>query len=183
MTGSELRPPLSVHGEAQRESHVTWHCPSVTQVLHVDLTVLERLRAHCQIGARDFEAGGQLFGTVTLTSVSIVRATGPYAKDQRSRYQYRSNPIEAQRAINALASEGLLFLGEWHTHAEATPGASTADIKTMALINEHSQTNVSALFLLIVGYAPLSRGIAVYSTSGSILQRWNMVKPPASHLT
>jgi integrative and conjugative element protein (TIGR02256 family) len=172
MTGSKLRLPLTFRGEAQRESCMTWHCATVGQSLHVNRTVLERLREHRQIRKRDSEAGGQLFGTVTSDSVSIVRATGPYATDQRSRYQYRSNPIEAQRTINALAIEGLLFLGEWHTHAEATPDASAADIKTMALINEHSQTNVSALFLLIVGCAPLPNGIAVYSTSGSNLKRW-----------
>ena len=173
MTGSKLGPSLTVRKEAQRESCMTWHCAAVGQPLHVNRTVLERLREHRQIRTRDFEAGGQLFGTVTSDSVSIVRATGPYAKDQRSRYLYRSNPIEAQRTINALATEGLLFLGEWHTHAEATPDASAADIKTMALINEHSKTNVSALFLLIVGYASLPNGIAVYSTSGASLQRWD----------
>ncbi|EIJ34969.1 Mov34/MPN/PAD-1 family protein [Thiothrix nivea] len=97
------------------------------------------------------EAGGQLFGIIENNIVRVVCATGPYKGDIRSRYCYRSNPIQAQKEINQQSQSGLLYLGEWHTHAENNPTASNIDIATMQKLIMSSTLNTNLVLMLIVG--------------------------------
>lgn len=180
MTGSRVRRRADADDGARINIDAVWCSPEITQVLWIKATVVQWIHPHRQTRSSDREAGGQLFGTVNTESVTVVRATGPYQNDQRSRFHYRSNPSEAQRAIDSLAKEGLIFLGEWHTHAEPTPRASAADISTMELIRRNSKTNTSMLFLVIAGYASPPNGIAVYSTSKDGLEHWNASPSPNS---
>jgi integrative and conjugative element protein (TIGR02256 family) len=117
------------------------------------------------------EAGGQLFGSVTDAVVSVELAVGPHKGDDRTRYSYRSNPIAAQKCIEANHALGLRYLGEWHTHAEASPKASGADRDTMRSLYRRSSLNVSALLLLIRGTDALPGGASLYiCVSGELKQ-------------
>jgi len=163
-----------VESAAPNGPEPSWFNARVVQSLSVDASVLLRISQYRQTRARDREAGGQLFGSVSATRVTISRATGPYETDHRSRCSYRSDPTEAQRAIDAMAKEGLIFLGEWHTHAEPIPRASTADVSTMEQIRRNSKTNTSTLFLIIVGNATGANGVSVYSVSETGLELWQI---------
>ena len=94
-----------------------------SQELHVDMVVLKHVSKYRQTTSRSTEAGGQLFGAFDNEKICVVEATGPYIGDYRSRSSYRSNPVAAQRAIEERSLRGLLYLGEWHTHAEDHPVA------------------------------------------------------------
>jgi integrative and conjugative element protein (TIGR02256 family) len=135
---------------------------------------LSHVRGHRQLSSRATEAGGQLFGTITADLIDVTKATGPYTGDERSRYRYRSNPAAAQRAIQEQSQAGLLYLGEWHTHAEDLPGASGLDDDAMQLLLARSQLNSNALLMLIVGRVETIAGLSLFTVAPERVYRWNL---------
>lgn len=131
---------------------------------------------HRQTSARSTEAGGQLFGHVDNDRVHVICATGPYPDDERTRYRYRSNPLAAQRAIEIQNRAGLLYLGEWHTHAEDFPTASALDHDAMQRLMSNSSLNSNALLMLIVGRSVESNGLALFSISVDRTQAWILAR-------
>ena len=91
----------------------------------------------------------------------IIRATGPYKSDERSRFGYRSHVDSAQKAIDEQYKLGLLYLGEWHTHAEDHPSASHMDGDAMSRLMSNSKLNSSSLLMLIVGRASGPSGLSL----------------------
>ncbi len=136
--------------------------------------VLSHVRKHRQLSSRAPETGGQLFGTITAELVDVTKATGPYVGDERSRYRYRSNPTAAQHAIQEQSQAGLLYLGEWHTHAEDFPNASGLDRDSMQLLLTRSQLNSNALLMLIVGRVETAAGIALFTVTAERAYQWHL---------
>lgn len=120
------------------------------------------------------EAGGQLFGSIQTSDVIVSVATGPYRGDQRWRTSYRSNAKAAQRAIDELSKKELLYLGEWHTHPEDFPKASSADHDAMKRLCDASRTRMSTLLMVIQGRSDDIAGIALYSSGPGGLVRWTV---------
>jgi integrative and conjugative element protein (TIGR02256 family) len=134
-----------------------------------------------QTSERATEAGGQLFGAITPELILVSRATGPYPGDERSRYRYRSDPAAAQRAIRQQSKSGLLYLGEWHTHAEDAPDASGLDDDAMRRILERSQLNSNALLMLIVGRNTTVVGLGLWTVAAERVHQWDLeTLPPAA---
>lgn len=146
----------------------------VAQRVELSPQVLAHVRQHRQTTARATEAGGQLFGTITPELIIVSKATGPYPGDERSRYRYRSNPAAAQRAIQEQSRIGLLYLGEWHTHAEDHPDASGLDDEAMRLLLARSQLNSNALLMLIVGRKATIPGLALSTVTHALAHQWRL---------
>lgn len=136
--------------------------------------VQEHLAGHRQHHFWSREAGGQLFGRFDANTMQVLEASGPYRKDTRSRYSYRSNPESAQRSINAYKGRDLHYVGEWHTHPQHYPEPSSEDLDTVGQVVRRSELRVSALLLLIQGLAAGPTGLAVYSCDGTNLTRWGL---------
>jgi integrative and conjugative element protein (TIGR02256 family) len=150
------------------------HLSGVDQRVQLSADVLSHMRGHRQISSRATEAGGQLFGTITAELIDVTKATGPYTDDERSRYRYRSNPAAAQRAIQEQSQAGLLYLGEWHTHAEDLPSASGLDDGAMQQILARSQLNSNALLMLIVGRVETVTGLALFTVAPERVYQWSL---------
>lgn len=99
------------------------------------------------------------------------RVTGPYLSDEKARYFFRSNPHRAQAAIQRFARRGLLYLGEWHTHAEPKPSPSFSDEDAMRTIFARSHLNTTALLLLIIGFAEPDDDIGIWYIDASSILR------------
>ena len=145
-----------------------------SQELQITEPVLRHVARHRQLTPWSSEAGGQLFGVVDAKKICIVEVAGPYIGDERSRYRYRSNPVAAQYAIDERYKRGLLYLGEWHTHAETYPNASDLDDKAMASLINSSNLNSNGLLMMIVGKASAVEGLAVWSISSKTMYRWEL---------
>jgi integrative and conjugative element protein (TIGR02256 family) len=145
-----------------------------SQRILLEPDVLAHVYRHRQISARAKEAGGQLFGTIDATFVRVVYSTGPYSGDERSRYLYRSDPTAAQRAIETQSRAGLLYLGEWHTHAEDHPSASDLDSDAMSRLVSSSKLNSNALAMLIVGRAFGPGGLGLFTVKQGSYLTWNL---------
>lgn len=146
----------------------------IYQRLSITRPALQHVGRHRQSKPWAAEAGGQLFGTIDNAQICVIDASGPYVGDERSRYRYRSNPAAAQRAIEERHRRGLLYLGEWHTHAEDHPSASSLDDDAMRRLIASSQLNSTALLMMIVGRARDASGLAVWNVSSSTARQWNL---------
>lgn len=141
--------------------------PDSHQCLRIEPSVLRHIRRHRQVQQSSPEAGGQLFGRVTDTLVSITHAAGPRAGDERGRFTFRSDPETAQADIGRFARRGLLYLGEWHTHAEAIPRPSGSDEHAMRQIYARSRLNTAALLLVIIGLGEADDDLGVWYIADS----------------
>lgn len=153
---------------------IVGHLDDITQTLRIAPLALRHMYRYRQLTPWATEAGGQLFGTIDTGQICVVNVSGPYAGDERSRFCYRSDPVAAQRAIEERHRQGLLYLGEWHTHAEAHPNASSLDTDAMGRLTAFSQLNSSALLMLIVGQARGAAGLGVWSVSTASVQQWRL---------
>lgn len=147
-----------------------------SQELQIFESVLQHVARYRQLTPWSSEAGGQLFGLINDEKICIAEVAGPYAGDERSRYRYRSNPAAAQRAIDERSKRNLLYLGEWHTHAEDCPNASSLDDKAMASLIKGSSLNSNGLLMMIVGRAPSVDGIGIWSVSSTTVYRWELTE-------
>lgn len=150
--------------------------PAFDQHVIVAAPVLEYMACHRQLSRWSKEAGGQLFGTFTSQELQVLDATGPYKKDSRSRYSYRSDPVSAQSTIDVQSGRGLNYVGEWHTHPERLPTASGDDIDAVGKLVRRSTLRISSVLLLIQGTEASPRGLALYSCDGQTLTRWKFVE-------
>ena len=162
--------------QAPRADHtaIEGRLNGVDQRLQLSPEVLAHVRRHRQTSARATEAGGQLFGTIAPELITVSRAIGPYPGDERSRYRYRSHPAAAQQAIRQQSKAGLLFLGEWHTHAEDAPDASGLDDDAMRRILERSELNSNALLMLIVGRNATVDGLSLWTVAADRAHHWKL---------
>jgi integrative and conjugative element protein (TIGR02256 family) len=153
---------------------IVYLAEDVRETITLEAGVVARVCGYRQVSPWAKEAGGQLFGTVSGDRVIVRTATGPYCRDERARYNYRSHPPSAQRAIRREAKRGLVYLGEWHTHAEDMPHPSGADESAMRALRAQSEIRVRSLVLLIVGRTSPPDNLCLFSTHGGPLQRWTV---------
>jgi integrative and conjugative element protein (TIGR02256 family) len=153
---------------------VVGHLDESCQTLWIAPTALQYVTRYVQATPWAAEAGGQLFGTINTEQVCVIQASGPYAGDERSRYRYRSNPDAAQRAIEEQYKRGLLYLGEWHTHAENNPSASSLDEDAMRCLISASHLNSDTLLMMIVGRARGAAGLAACCVSSKNVRQWSL---------
>lgn len=113
--------------------------------------VLELFERHLQDRCFKREAGGQLFAVITGRDWIIARATGPRRSDKRGRYFIFPNRKAEQTEIDALFSEGLHYVGDWHTHPEREPEPSPTDFDSMDEMTRLSRFELPGLLMVIVG--------------------------------
>ena len=146
--------------------------PGLSQDVLITPAVLAHVQKHRQLTMFAKEAGGQLFGTILTNSVHILFASGPYPEDERSRNRYRSDSAAAQQEIKKQSARGLLYLGEWHAHAEDRPSASNLDDTAMRKILSDSKLNTDALLMLIVGRYKPCAGLGLWTVSPHDVKQW-----------
>jgi integrative and conjugative element protein (TIGR02256 family) len=162
--------------KANPKYSVVGHLDNSYQKLLISPQALQHVERHRQSTPWATEAGGQLFGTLNTEMICITDASGPYADDERSRHRYRSHPVAAQRAIEERYTRGLLYLGEWHTHAESNPSYSSLDDNAMRLLISSSQLNSDSLLMMIIGRARGATGLAAWSVSGKEIRQWRLTE-------
>jgi integrative and conjugative element protein (TIGR02256 family) len=153
---------------------LTGRAEGFTQGLLIEQAAVRHVVRHRQSSPWATEAGGQLFGALDPTTIRVIEASGPYRGDERSRYRYRSDPASAQRAIDERHRRGLLYLGEWHTHAEDHPHSSGLDDDAMRRLIGSSRLNSSHLLLMIVGRATGVEGLKIWCASATTVFSWTL---------
>jgi hypothetical protein len=70
------------------------------------------------------------------------------------------------------ARKGLLYLGEWHTHAEDFPSPSFDDKDAMRTLAEKSKLSIDAALLMIVGRENPPAGLYLGTFRGDSFEDW-----------
>ena len=122
---------------------------------------------HRQSGRHQREAGGQLFGLVRDGLVEVVAATGPRRADWRTRFGFRPSRRAERREIKRMHELGLHYLGDWHTHPEPVPKASSLDLRSIGETARLSKHAAGPLLLVVVGTARPPDGLFVCLHDGS----------------
>ena len=116
-------------------------------------TALAKMRYHYRKSDTK-EAGGILLGKVCPGRVSIEDATTPNASDRSGRFFFIRSKVPAQEEIDRKwrASDGrVIYLGEWHTHAEARPQPTGQDRQMIESCLRTTVMEIDFLLLLILG--------------------------------
>lgn len=119
------------------------------------------------------EAGGQLFGRFDGTVVSITAATGPRPRDVRTPWSYEPCREDEQAEIDEMHRDGLLFLGDWHTHKQRRPRPSQQDCLNVVEIVRKSHHAMNGLLMVIVGTVRAPSGLFVSVCDGEELHELN----------
>lgn len=96
------------------------------------------------------EAGGILLGYRRGPHLHVIEATTPMPDDHQARYRfYRSGPPHQRIATTRWQFSGgtLDYIGEWHSHPEATPRPSTIDLTAWKEL--YASRNTALIFLIV----------------------------------
>lgn len=118
--------------------------------------VLGRLRRFAQTSPGALEAGGVLLGRRVDGSLDTIvdSISHPLAADCRTRTSFHRSARPHQRIIDVAwrASGGVLgYVGEWHTHPEPHPSASSVDIHDWHRRLRADKVDAQDVYFLIVG--------------------------------
>lgn len=122
-------------------------------------SVIDQVTLHRQICHNAPESGGQLFAHITPSEIVISCATGPYKEDRRSRFRLTLDRWRQRLDIARLFSQGLHFVGEWHTHPEEHPSPSELDLANMRECFVKSKHQLHSFLMMIVGTDTSEEGI------------------------
>lgn len=142
-------------------------------------TVLATFASNSQMRRNSAEAGGQLFARINGQDILLELATGPRRTDSRSRYFYQPDRRAEQKEINQLHREGLLFVGDWHTHPEPIPNPSQQDLVSIRDSVTKSTHHLKGFLLIIVGTATIPETLWVGLHNATESLRLNPLSPPA----
>lgn len=119
-------------------------------------SVLAVFNSFKQMNWRQREAGGILLGRVSKNrkTVTITKASVPTRYDSRAAYQFVRHKDVAQIIIDyEFYNSGgtIIYLGEWHTHAQKRPTPSAQDLRMLQEQYLANDLNESLLIVLIKG--------------------------------
>ncbi len=103
------------------------------------------------------ESGGILLGKTYNNKVVITDISEPNKHDKASKYEFMRDGESAQKIINhyhQISNGTINYLGEWHTHYEAHPSASSKDFELIdnLLITCVFPSTLQFIYMLILGF-------------------------------
>jgi integrative and conjugative element protein (TIGR02256 family) len=120
-------------------------------MLLIEEEVLKDLEPYRQSDPHSCEGAGILLGYRRNDHIHVVQATLPGANDVRRRFSFWRRDSSHQRiAIREWRASGKAkgYVGEWHTHPEATPAPSSIDLSEWRVLCHKSK---EPLIFLIIG--------------------------------
>jgi integrative and conjugative element protein (TIGR02256 family) len=134
--------------------------------------VLEKFSRHRQLRFWQREAGGQLFGRLDGSRITVLEATGPRRTDRRTRTTYIPDRRAEQREIDDRFDRGMHFIGDWHSHPEKIPLPSYRDISSLDDTVRRSNHSMLAFVLVIVGQlaAPEGLHVSIFHGDGAFVE-------------
>ena len=102
------------------------------------------------------EAGGILVGKENKSNKNIIinHITVPMLEDKRKYNKFirkDKKHVEVFKNLYKRSKKTLRYIGEWHTHPEATPNFSEIDLNNWKKISKESDNN-NNYYHIIVGY-------------------------------
>jgi integrative and conjugative element protein (TIGR02256 family) len=129
-------------------------------VIQLRRSALTTITAEAPASADGRETGGILLGTDDGDNVEVRHAGGPGPDAVRSTMGFRRDLIHAQQlALDAWATDGSVWVGEWHTHPRSPVHPSDTDLATYRRFLDDPALGFHRLCAIIVATpAPLEWG-------------------------
>lgn len=128
-------------------------------VIAFSQSCLALFEKHCQRSSRHREIGGQLFARFVQNKMLIEQATA--VPGRRFRFSFLPDRRSEQIEIEKYFADGLHYVGDWHTHPEASPHPSSPDVRKMSGIFKESKHQLDFMLMVIVGLALYPDGLFV----------------------
>jgi integrative and conjugative element protein (TIGR02256 family) len=138
-----------------------------TAIIEFSPACLAVFDKHRQRTSRHREIGGQLFARFENQNIVIELATA--VRGSRFRFAFQPDRRSEQIEIEQYFTKGLHYVGDWHTHPEASPQPSTPDVRKMSGIFTESEHQLPFMLMVIVGLAPCPEGLFVAAVSSEKL--------------
>lgn len=137
------------------------------QTLSITPKVLEIFKKYRQVSFKSRESGGLLFAAIHENEIIITSVSTPQKCDWRSRFGVIINKKSRETLPKKMHTQGLHFIGEWHTHPEPTPTPSGVDLKSMADCFSQSIHEHPFFIMVIVGNSEddLNLYVSAHNTS------------------
>ncbi|MEU8633241.1 Mov34/MPN/PAD-1 family protein [Amycolatopsis sp. NPDC048633] len=105
------------------------------------------------------ETGGILLGNINADGVADVRYAGdPGPAAVRTQAFFLRDRAHAQRlADTAFATDGSIWIGEWHTHPSTEPVPSRTDVDTYLTLLTDPELQFTVIVSIIIGSLPPRR--------------------------
>lgn len=131
---------------------------------------LAEIGLHRQHSSSSKENGGQLFARFFEDGVHVEVATVTRGSSRRTRFGFWPDRKAEQAEITQRFKSGLHYIGDWHTHPEATPSPSCADETKMLEIYRKSTHELPFMLMVIVGRANPPSGLYVGAVHANGIQ-------------
>lgn len=132
---------------------LSYSCQWIDWEFRIEPSVVSHLMGNRQLGPKAPEVGGQLFAVFEKYLVRVVRATGPRCADKKARFWFLPDRRRENAEIKECFSQGLHYIGDWHTHPERCPTPSEIDLASMKACFEQSKHELKYFVLVIAGQA------------------------------
>lgn len=131
--------------------------------LLVSQAVADVLGHHRQRGW-GVERGGQLFVSPSSPAgLLLALATPPHPTDRAGWSWLELNEGRCRQEIESANAQGLRLVGYWHTHPQATPAISPADIGSFSRFAARYTQDLPNPIAIIVGKSDKPEGIKAWS--------------------
>lgn len=156
-------------------AHRKWFkLPGASWKLGLSDEALSEFASHAQTRLFMRESVGQLFARDLTGSVVLVEAATVLKprKASRMRVQFDVTQLMAERQRKF--SEGLHFVGFWHTHPEPVPTPSHEDEELASAHALAAQPTMVGIVFAIVGTAPMPDGLGLWIHDGKVLMKFQL---------
>lgn len=141
----------------------SWKWPLMSSELLVSQSVADMLVRHRQKG-RAVEKGGQLFVNPNYSSgLLLARATPPHPADRAGRAWLELDTKRCRKEVETANAEGLRLVGYWHTHPQAIPQLSPADVNSFTRLAARNNQELPHPIAIIVGNSKFPESIKAWS--------------------
>src|SRR5699024_4243854 len=124
--------------------------------LIIETRVIQVIQEMRQTGPADKELGGMLIGSKIAANKNVV--IRDYTMPQKGDYQSRYRFVRRKKSHNTLLQKKweesnwtVMYLGEWHTHPEASPHYSNQDLRNWRRLLRKSKTSSNYIVFIIGG--------------------------------
>lgn len=125
--------------------------PNAKQTIILSGEIIEQFLKSRQIKLSQREIGGQLFARISQDEIIIEKTFFPDKRDKRTRTSFFPNRKKQKDEISHCFSNGLHYVGDWHTHPETAPSPSSIDLESMRECFIKSKHELNSFILIVVG--------------------------------
>lgn len=140
-----------------------WTWSEVNSELLVSQAVADVLEGHRQRG-RGVEQGGQLFvNPISPDGLLLALATPPHRADRSGWSWLELDAERCRQEIYNANGQGLRLVGYWHSHPQAIPAISPADVISFSKFAARYTQDLPYPIAIIVGQSDKPEGIKAWS--------------------